>query len=46
MNRAPIIEATGITKRFGGFIALHAVDFSLGARERVGLIAQLRERRK
>jgi branched-chain amino acid transport system ATP-binding protein len=38
MSRAPIIEATGITKRFGGFTALHAVDFSLGARERIGLI--------
>jgi branched-chain amino acid transport system ATP-binding protein len=33
-----IIEASGVTKRFGGFTALSAVDFTLGPRERVGLI--------
>lgn len=33
-----IVEATGITKKFGGFTALQGVDFALGPRERVGLI--------
>jgi branched-chain amino acid transport system ATP-binding protein len=33
-----IIEATGVTKKFGGFTALNAIDFTLGPRERVGLI--------
>jgi branched-chain amino acid transport system ATP-binding protein len=33
-----IVEAKGITKRFGGFTALSKVDFALGDRERVGLI--------
>jgi branched-chain amino acid transport system ATP-binding protein len=33
-----IVEARGITKRFGGFTALSKVDFALGDRERVGLI--------
>ncbi len=33
-----IIEAVGVTKRFGGFTALNAVDFALGPHERVGLI--------
>ena len=33
-----ILEATGITKRFGGFTALTAVDFSLAKGERLALI--------
>lgn len=33
-----ILEAVGVTKRFGGFIALQDVDFRLGPRERVALI--------
>ena len=33
-----IIEAVGVTKRFGGFTALDSVDFALGPHERVGLI--------
>jgi branched-chain amino acid transport system ATP-binding protein len=38
MSAAPIIEATRVSKRFGGFTALNAVDFSLEPRERVGMI--------
>jgi branched-chain amino acid transport system ATP-binding protein len=38
MSATNIIEASGVTKRFGGFTALSAVDFVLGPRERVGLI--------
>lgn len=34
----PILRATGITKRFGGFTALDGVDFTLAPGERVGLI--------
>jgi branched-chain amino acid transport system ATP-binding protein len=33
-----ILEATGITKRFGGFVALSAFDFALAKGERLGLI--------
>ena len=33
-----ILEATGITKRFGGFTALAAFDFTLAKGERLGLI--------
>jgi branched-chain amino acid transport system ATP-binding protein len=35
---ANILEATGITKRFGGFTALTGFDFALMKGERVGLI--------
>ena len=34
----PILRATQVTKRFGGFTAVDGVDFTLGQRERVGLI--------
>ncbi len=34
----PILRATQVTKRFGGFTAVDSVDFTLGQRERVGLI--------
>jgi branched-chain amino acid transport system ATP-binding protein len=34
----PILEAKGLTKTFGGFIALNNVDFSVAPGERVGLI--------
>ena len=34
----PLLVAKGVTKRFGGFIALGGVDLSVGAGERVGLI--------
>ena len=35
---APLLSATGVTKRFGGFTALDAVDFHVMPGERVGLI--------
>lgn len=34
----PILRATQVTKRFGGFTAVDSVDFTLGHCERVGLI--------
>ena len=34
----PLLVAKGVTKRFGGFVALGGVDLSVGAGERVGLI--------
>ena len=34
----PLLVATEVTKRFGGFLALDRVDLSVGAGERVGLI--------
>ena len=38
MRAAAIVQAAKVSKRFGGFTALNAVDFSLGRGERVGLI--------
>jgi branched-chain amino acid transport system ATP-binding protein len=34
----PILSVRGLTKRFGGFVALNGVDLHLGAGERLGLI--------
>lgn len=34
----PVLLATGLGKRFGGFTALDGVDFSVGPGERIGLI--------
>jgi len=34
----PILEAKGVTKRFGGFTALDGVDFAMAPGERVALI--------
>jgi branched-chain amino acid transport system ATP-binding protein len=34
----PILKVTGLTKRFGGFVALDGVDLTLGEGERLGLI--------
>ncbi|KAA0970408.1 ABC transporter ATP-binding protein [Aureimonas fodinaquatilis] len=34
----PILQAKGVTKRFGGFTALDSVDFTVAPGERVGLI--------
>ncbi|MGH8688342.1 MAG: ABC transporter ATP-binding protein [Burkholderiales bacterium] len=35
---APVLEVSGLTKRFGGFVALNGVDLHVGAGERLGLI--------
>jgi len=37
-QHSPILRAAEVTKRFGGFTAIESVDFTLGHRERVGLI--------
>lgn len=37
-KEAPILRATQVTKRFFGFTAIDSIDFTLGQRERVGLI--------
>jgi branched-chain amino acid transport system ATP-binding protein len=34
----PLLEVSGLSKRFGGFVALDGVDLSVGEGERVGLI--------
>jgi branched-chain amino acid transport system ATP-binding protein len=34
----PILSAIGVSKRFGGFVALDAVDFTVHRGERVGLL--------
>ena len=38
MSPHPLFRAEGVSKRFGGFVALNNVDFAVGAGERVGLI--------
>ena len=38
MNDSVILSSRGLTKRFGGFVALQGIDFALMDRERVGLI--------
>jgi len=35
---APVLQVSGLTKRFGGFVALDNVDLHVGAGERLGLI--------
>ncbi len=35
---APLIEVTGLSKRFGGFVALDGIDLAVAPGERVGLI--------
>jgi len=34
----PILEVTGLSKRFGGFVALEGIDLTVAEGERVGLI--------
>jgi branched-chain amino acid transport system ATP-binding protein len=35
---APLVEVTGLGKRFGGFVALDGIELAVAAGERVGLI--------
>jgi branched-chain amino acid transport system ATP-binding protein len=35
---APVLTVEGLTKRFGGFVALEGIDFEVAPAERVGLI--------
>jgi branched-chain amino acid transport system ATP-binding protein len=37
-DRAPILEARRVTRRFGGLVAVREVDFEVGHRQIVGLI--------
>jgi branched-chain amino acid transport system ATP-binding protein len=34
----PLLEVRGLTKRFGGFVALEAIDIDVAKGERLGLI--------
>jgi len=34
----PLLEVTGLSKRFGGFVALDGIDLTVAEGERVGLI--------
>ena len=34
----PLLEVTGLSKRFGGFVALDGIDLAVNEGERVGLI--------
>ena len=38
MTQEPLLDATSVRKRFGGFVALDAVDITVRPGERVGLI--------
>jgi branched-chain amino acid transport system ATP-binding protein len=38
MSTSPFFEASGLTKRFGGFVALNGIDFHVAQGERVGLL--------
>ncbi len=38
MNDAPLLEVAGLSKRFGGFVALADIDLEVQPGERVGLI--------
>jgi branched-chain amino acid transport system ATP-binding protein len=35
---SPILEVSGLGKRFGGFVALEGIDLTVAAGERLGLI--------
>ena len=35
---APLLEVSGLGKRFGGFVALDGIDLAVAEGERVGLI--------
>ena len=34
----PLLEVTGLSKRFGGFVALDGIDLAVAEGERIGLI--------
>ncbi|TMJ26641.1 MAG: ATP-binding cassette domain-containing protein, partial [Alphaproteobacteria bacterium] len=34
----PLLEVAGLSKRFGGFVALDGIDLAVSEGERVGLI--------
>jgi len=38
VSEAPLLSATGVGKRFGGFVALESIDLEVAAGERLGLI--------
>ena len=38
MSPAPLLEVTGVGKRFGGFVALEGIDLTVHEGERLGLI--------
>src|SRR5438309_2876852 len=38
MNGQPILNVAGLGKRFGGFVALEAIDLAIAPGERLGLI--------
>jgi branched-chain amino acid transport system ATP-binding protein len=38
MSRDPLLEATGLTRRFGGVSALESLDLEVGPGEIIGLI--------
>ena len=38
MSEAPLLQVNGLSKRFGGFVALDQIALTVGAGERVGLI--------
>ena len=46
MSDSVILSSRGLIKRFGGFTALHGIDFDLMDRERVGLIGPERLRQE
>ena len=37
-DRAPILEVSGLGKRFGGFVALESINLTVATGERLGLI--------
>ena len=38
MSAAPILQVSGLGKRFGGFVALADIELDVGRGERLGLI--------
>ena len=38
MNKRPILSVQGVTKRFGGLVAVNDVSFDVGHHEMIGVI--------